>query len=233
MRAILSSAAAALAYVSIGTMLAAGFGFGYLWSTGILNQDKGFKILAVLHDIPLPPDDELLAQERAKDEENRMRDLSYQDIERIRGLEARNLELKKQAVELGLSEVRSESIALSEAKSRFDAQKDGFVAHLEKIRDEALNEGISEIRKIWETVKPATAKDQAMQFVEAGAINDVVLILSGMQVKQQSKIIEQFQTAEEKEVLDEIITLIRQGVPETTVIDDALGATAGRRAGQR
>ncbi len=220
MRELVSLIAAFVTYLCVGTVLTSGLGAGYLWMSGKLDKKKMFQLLAVVHNVNLPDEDESTDPEEAK--QAHVKGHSYEEIERLRGIRARTLELKQQSLERGLDELQFQRTAVSELKARFEQQKTGYTERLKTLRNETLAQGYADNRVIWENIKPKQTKDQILKMVEAGEIDDVVVILSDMQIRQQAKIIKSFETPAELAVLDRIMRLIRQGAPESTVIDKAL-----------
>ncbi len=75
---------------------------------------------------------------------------------------------------------------------------------------------------IWENIKPKQAKEQILKMLDNQEMNEVVTILSGMPIGKRAKIVGEFKTPEETEKLDEILRLIRCGVPEVNLIDKTL-----------
>ncbi len=58
-----------------------------------------------------------------------------------------------------------------------------------------------------------------LQMIAAGEQADVVAILSAMPIAKRAKIIGEFKTDDESKKLEEVLRLIREGVPEVKVIN--------------
>ena len=58
-----------------------------------------------------------------------------------------------------------------------------------------------------------------MEMIDKQEMNEVVTILVAMPIAKRAKIVSEFKTAEELQKLDEMLRLIRQGVPEVNLID--------------
>ena len=87
------------------------------------------------------------------------------------------------------------------------------------MRSKALSTGRENVRTIWENIKPKQAKEQIMEMIDKQEMNEVVTIFVAMPIAKRAKIVSEFKTAEELQKLDEIMRLIRQGVPEVNLID--------------
>jgi hypothetical protein len=215
-------ATALAVYLCVGTMLSLLIGAGYLWTSGKLNPDKAFEMWALLHDVkPQPADAEKNAQSAA----GASPQPSFEDLLRRSKVESRQLELKLQAVEQGLEQLRFARDEFTQDKERYERLKKDFQAELAKMSDGAKAEGFANVRLIWENIQPKLAKEQIMQMIEQDEIEDVVVILSDMPIRTRAKIVSTFTTDEEVAVMDEIMRLTREGSPEITVIENTLDQT--------
>ncbi|HEV2969620.1 MAG TPA: hypothetical protein VGY55_06495 [Pirellulales bacterium] len=206
------------AYVCIGTVIALAIILGYATTHGYLDKDKLLRIADVARGIEVvaAPVEQSKKQVEAADQP------SFDDIERRRGIKARNLELREQSIESGLERIRFEQKKLDDEESRYKLLRDNFNAKvLDVDKEKAVQEGRDKIRLIWESMKPRQAKEQIVQMIDAGEMNEVVSILSAVATTKQAKIIAEFKTDEDVKKLDEILRLIRQGVPDVLPIDQA------------
>ncbi len=144
---------------------------------------------------------------------------SYDEREKARQLHSRQLEMRELSLKSGLERIRFEQRVLTEEKDRYERLKLAFEEQLAALRDGARSSGRENIRLIWENIKPKLAKSQILEMLQAQEINEVVAILSAVPIARRAKIISEFKTSEEEAKLDEILRLIRQGVPETNLID--------------
>jgi hypothetical protein len=206
-------------YFCVATILAATVSLGYLRLQGTVTDDKVQKILAVLRgeELESANSEKPLDKQDADPEQP-----SYEDREQSRDLRARNLELREQALNSRLDLVRSEQRTLAIDRDRHERLKTAFKDQLASLRDVTLSSGRENVRLIWENIKPKQAKEQILQMLTAGEINEVVAILSAMPIDKRAKIVSEFKTADDATKLDEILRLIREGVPEANLIDKTL-----------
>lgn len=206
-----------LAYVALGTMLAQVAGMGYLWQAGKLDRQKTFKILALIHNVEFDP---ARAAERKNQPEIDSSQLSFEDIERLRNVKSRDLELKLQTLHQGLEQSNFERTELSKDKERYLLLKNSFEQRLEELQAETEAKGYANVRLIWENINPKKAKEQILKMVDADEMQDIVHILSEMPIGKRAKIVSQFATPEETEILDKILRQIRQGGAISSLVGD-------------
>ncbi len=205
-----------ICYLSVATMLAAGAGFVYLRATGKLDEQRLARIVALLQGIETT---EKPAEAPTEKKQQDVEQPSYDERDKARQLHSRQLEMRELALKTGLERIRFEQRVLTEEKDRYERLKTAFEEQLATLRDGAKSSGRENIRLIWENIKPKLAKEQILEMLEAQEINEVVAILSAVPIAKRAKIISEFKTPEEAAKLDQILRLIRQGVPETNLID--------------
>ena len=203
-------------YVCVATLIAQVMAVGYLWGSGKLDNDRLDQILlAARGEIqPLAQPHEVTPQNDVDQEQP-----SYEDREQTRQLQSRQLELREQALKGGLERIRFEQQNLTRDKERYNALQGAFDQRLEALRAKALSTGRENVRTIWENIKPKQAKEQILEMIDKQEMNEVVTILVAMPIAKRAKIISEFKTPDELEKLDEMLRLIRQGVPEVNLID--------------
>lgn len=204
---------AAIAYFCIATVLAMGALVGYSWSTGLLNRDKLTQIGWVVRGEPLPS-----ARSPGKAEAPKS-SVTLADIESSRSLRLRQLELREQAAQNVLQQVRFETDALTIAKDRFDRVYETFKKQLGQDRVAAIARGNENARLLLESIKPKQSKELIMEMLKADEIDEVVTMFEAMPIAKRAKIAAEFKTEEETKKLDEILRRIRKGLPDAAVIE--------------
>jgi hypothetical protein len=204
----------------VATLLAQGLGLGYLVATGKLNREKTLRILAVIHDVDLAAADRTAVGSAEKESQEQP---SFEDIERRRALESHILETKRMALEKGLEEVRLRRELLALDLEQIQRLQAGFNKRLDTLQEQLTLEGIARQRQIWTKIEPALAKEQIMNMVDSGEIDDVVVLLSDMPSSNQARIISEFEMddVKQREAMDEILRKIRRGLPAVSLIDEA------------
>jgi len=205
-------------FLCVGSVIALAIIVGYAATHGYLDKEKLLRIADVARGIEIAaaPVEQANKQAESSDQP------SFDDIERHRGIKARNLELREAAVQNGMDRIHFEQKKLEDQVSRYDLLRKAFndkVLDVDKAK--AIKEGQDKIRSIWENMKPKQVKDQILQMIDGGEMTEVVSILSSVATNKQSKILAEFKTDDEIKKLDEILRLIRHGVPDVLPIDDA------------
>lgn len=207
-----------LAAICVATVAAQAILLGYLWSRGRLTERTVTRAIAVANgaELATASGDAARSSEPAAEAEQP----SLDDLARARAVHSRDIELREQALDDNLTMVKSEYAKLIDEKDRYERIKAAFRSQLDTLREGTLANNRETARQILETIKPKQAKDQILRMVKDGQLNDVVLILSQMPGGKRAKVIQEFKTDAEAETLAEVLKLIREGVPETSLIDD-------------
>ena len=214
---ILAGCGALLGYLCIATVLAQALGLAYLSSKGKLDEAMFLRIVAAASGIDQPQS----GQKPPGEGDDDSRQVSLDDLARARAQRSRDLELREQSLTNDVAVVKSEYEKLIDEKDRYERIKAAFRAQLDELHEGVLANNRETARLILESIKPKQAKDQVLRMVKEGEMDDVVSILSLMPTTRRAKIIGEFKTEEEAATLAEILQLIREGVPEAKLIEDA------------
>jgi hypothetical protein len=215
---ILAGCGALLGYLCIATVLAEALALAYLSSQGKLDEAMFLRIVAAANGIDRPAAGRKSPGEAGADDE---RQVSLEDLARARALRSRDLELREESLANNVAVVKNEYDKLVDEKDRYERIKAAFRAQLDEMKEGVLANNRETARLILESIQPKQAKDQILRMVKEGEMEDVVSMLSLMPSTKRAKIIKEFKTDEEAATLAEILQLIREGVPEADLIDDA------------
>jgi flagellar motility protein MotE (MotC chaperone) len=222
---ILRMLTAVIVYLCVGTMITLCLLGGYAFTHGYLDKDKLTKMAAIAQGIDITPPDkppnlggaavEVVKQDATPEQP------SLDEIETKRALQVRHLELREQVVDNQMQQLRALESQLTDDKQTYQRQKTAFEKQLAELHDGAQASGRENIRLIWENIKPKQAKDMIVQMIDSHQQNDVVAIMNAMPIGKRAKIIGEFKTDEDSKKLDGILDLIRQGMPDEKVINNA------------
>lgn len=207
--------AALIAVLCVATVAAETLLLGYLYSRGKLDEPTVLRVVAAANGIEISPPRPAKAEEPGGGEE-----VSLEALARARALKSRDIELREQSLGENMAVIKTEYNKLIEEKDRYERIKTAFRAQLDELRDGVLATNRETAGLILESMKPKQAKDQLLRMVKEDQVNDVVKLLSLMPTAKRKKIIDEFKTDEEAQTLAEILKLIREGVPETKLIDE-------------
>ncbi len=210
MKRLVEVLAPLLAYFAVATLLAQVLLLGLAVWKWDLRRDRVVQILAIAQGVDL-----FAMQEGAlaKVEDVVMEQVSFDEIRATRALKYRNLEYREQSLASRLAQLQTERQKLAEDRRRFTLAREAFQTELEGIREGALADGLDEVRRILETIRPAQAKAQLMELLNDEQIDTVVMLLADMPDQRRSKIIGEFKTPQEQATVAEVLRRILEGVP--------------------
>ncbi len=219
MKRLLAVFGSLFVYLSVGTVIAAAIIVGYAATHGFLDKEK----LARMADAARGIEPVAAPVAVVKKEVESAEQPSFEDIERIRGIKARNLELRESAFKNEFDRIEFEKKLITKKYEQYERLKENFdEKFLNNKKNETVKEGREKIRLIWENMKPKQVKDEIMKMLDDPAeTQEAVSILSSVAPNKQAKIIAEFKAEDELKKLDEILRMIRQGVPEVLPIDRA------------
>jgi hypothetical protein len=220
-------------YSAVATVLMLAIVAAHIYTTYGFDREKSRRLFAVLYNIDLvgPAAENVAAEQQQKAE-----DPSFDDLLRARTIRTLDQSLREQAIDDGLADLRLLQRDLMEERRRYDLLKRSFDAELEKLQNVATQSAIVDVQLTLETIKPKQAKDHLARMLPPGfvkgdfaemtdderkAVIDVVAIMKAMPLDKRKKILAEFETEEDAQMLAELLRLIRIGVPEVELIGDA------------
>lgn len=226
---------AILGYFAFATVLSGAVMLGFLLQTDRLNDEKMFQIMALLHDVDTSP-------EQTDSEENIVTETpneepSMAEIQRIREIELRNLEVKQNAIDRGKSEFEHLLVQLTEASNRFD----GLASELEeRVRQESeltKQESLANVVRDLSSIKPDEAKLLLIKILESGgadpveqqqAMDDVIRLMGAMSSDTLTNILKKFKTPKELDDLHRIHQEMLKGGPKQKVFEEVFNQIKNR-----
>jgi flagellar motility protein MotE (MotC chaperone) len=212
----LSTASTLLVYFLAASLVAELIIVGYVWFEWGLDRDAVMQILTVARGVELAPKEKegALAQEVSREQ------ASYEEIVERRAAMYRELELREQALRNALDRLKSEERQLAEEQAKYEKVSQEFATELAALTEGAKIQGRDEVRGILEALRPPQAKTQLMEMLDKDEIDEVVILLSGMQSTKRAKILAEFKLDENKKVA-EVLRLIREGEPRSGIAREA------------
>ncbi|MCA9132534.1 MAG: hypothetical protein KDA45_05255 [Planctomycetales bacterium] len=201
----------------VATVLAQGIILAMAGARGNLKQETLVKGIALLNGIDISGEQLKKMFTEAQQQPNP----SYEDVEAERARQNKTIDMRERSIRLAKRQVEEMLAEHRILISDFDRRKNEFYSYLETAQRNLADESLKEVQRTLETLNPEQAKDQLKKFLEADQMDDVVAIVKGMPLDKRKKVLGEFATAEEVDQLNEILTRLRQGEPQASLIQNA------------
>lgn len=208
-----------IGYVCVATVLSALLGLGVLWQSGKLTNETMFQVSALLHEVDL---EELSAVHQEKDEDiTPPEEPSLDAMTRQRAILDRNYEIKSEQLKRQVVEFKHIRDLLAMEMERRDKVAQTFNNRLAQAEATAINEGNAAVARHLNKMKAQQVKEELMKMIDNGEIDSVIPLLNQLSDSQLKKVVQQFKTDPEIEMLQNIHALMKKGFPKKDVIDQA------------
>jgi hypothetical protein len=190
---------------------------GYAFAKGYLDRQKVEQFAAIAHGVEMVTKRE--AEQKAAAQVTTEKP-SLEAIEMRRAAIAANMELRENTVRDMVNEFKKLQRALEEEKERFGQIVSAYKSGLENERKKAIDEGRRQFQSIVESMKPKQAKEQLLLKYKEQKIEVVVEAMKNMEETKRVKVLAEFKTAEDQEILAKILEQIRN--PPINATNDVL-----------
>ncbi len=209
-----------IGYFCTATVIALVAGLGYLRNSEVLDDERVFRIVSILHDIDLekiaeshgPTEDEVPPEESSYDQQ-----IEYRQVENL------HLQSKQDDLEQQLGVFKDRFKQLNVATARYTAFSKEVEVYLRREEERAMESGLVSVTTQLENL---TAKKQAkpllVEWIKEGRIDDVILLLNGLKDRSRREIIVTFDTPEDIDMLKQIYEQMLAGHPAKTYIEGKL-----------
>ncbi len=203
----------------VGTLIAQTMIFAYVWKSWDMDDDKVTQMMAIARgkEMVAVHRDEVRRQEEISPEQP-----SFEEIVEARAVTNRNLELRTQALNQDVAELRSEQGKQIDESASFTNTRDVFEKKLAELKEFQQSSGLGENIVMLQNMKPEQAQKQLIRIYDAGQVEQVVMLVSGMEPMKLKKILGKFVTPEENKKLADILRRIRLGAPIALLAEQTL-----------
>jgi hypothetical protein len=211
-------------YFCVGTVIAQLVLFAMLYMRGALSGPRFTAMMAAVYGVPLPSASQATAIAEAS---TKPETPSLDQVQERRLLASLDLDLRENAVDKSLVDLRNIESQVRDERKRLDQWKTSFDARLSDLASANTGEAIQELQRTLEAVSPKQAKEQLLKILESPAtkkdrpMDDVVALLKAMSLEKRKKILAEFKSPEEAEKLAAILREIRLGMPDADLIRDS------------
>lgn len=202
------------------TVITALFGYGYLRYEGTIDDEKVFRIMAILHDVDL----EKIADTRKTDEfEVPPEEPSLEQRQEQMQVALLQIEAKKDDLARLSNEFESRRRRIEIASENYRNFKDEAKLFLDQIKKEAENEGLVAVRNQLQNMNAKKqAKPLLIDMIKAGRTLQVIQLLNGMSTRSRSDILKAFDSDQDLETLAKIQERMLEGDPIKPYVDKQL-----------
>jgi hypothetical protein len=210
---------ALIAYLCVATIITLAVGIGYLWNTERLDDEKVFRIVALLQDVDLQ---QLTQTHKENGDDVPPEEPSLDEVLHHRKIVDRNFEVKMLALQRGRQEYDHRLQQLKEQTDRYDRLAQDWQSRLKKQEELTTQENLAKVVSQLEQVKPDKGKALLMLWIDEGRMDDAILLMSKMSESKLAKILQKFETDQELAKLHEIQERIISGGAATSQLQEAL-----------
>jgi hypothetical protein len=190
---------------------------GYFLTRGVVNGETMTKVVALLNGIDISGNrlQQILRQSEDREQPD------FDDILEARKMESYDMDLRLRSEKEFSDELSVKLAELTDERERFDERLDAFRRELEEIREGAQKQGLQDVQRTLQSLDAAQAKEQLLIMYDDERIDDVVTIVQAMSTDKRKDILAEFVTKEESDRLSEILRRIGDGMPITSLINEA------------
>jgi flagellar motility protein MotE (MotC chaperone) len=216
---IINILSAVIAYFCVGTVITLALILGYMWRTDRLNDEKVFRIFALMHDVDLHQ----IAQSQHKDtDEVPPEEPSTNETLHDQQVQDRNFEVKLLALQRGRQDYDHSRQELQKEIDRYDRLAQDWQSKLKQQEELTNQENVAKVVSQLEQVRPDVGKAELMRWIKEGRMDDAIVLMSKMSETKLGKILKTFETDMELDTLHEIHERIIGGGADSEELEKAL-----------
>ena len=209
-----------IGYLCTATVITLLAGYGYLRSSGMLDDEKIFRMATLLHDIDL---EEVSQKYQTNEDDIPPEETSYQQAIEIGQVARLQLQAKIDDLDKNIREFRDLEKRVNFRINHYDEMKGEIDSYLKQLEEKAKDSGLVAVRQQLEKLDPKKqAKPLLVQWIREGRIDDVILLLNGLSQRSSRAIILAFNEPDDVQMLKQIYERMLSGHPEKTEIEKRL-----------
>lgn len=208
-----------IAYFCVATVITLALLLGYMWQTDRLNDEKMFRIIALLHDVDLQ---QIAQAHKQTGDEIPAEEPSVYDVMHKQQVHDRNYEVKLLALQRGKQDYDHRYQELKKEIDRYDRLAQDWQNKLKQQEEVTNQKNVAKVVSQLEQVRPEVGKAELLRWIDEGRIDDAIVLMSKMSETKLGKILKTFETDTELDTLHEIHERIIGGNKETQQLEKAL-----------
>lgn len=220
MKRIISIVLALIGYFCVATVITLSLIVGYLWRTDVLDQQKAFRIVALLQDVDL---EQLAEAQHKTGDDVPPEEPSLDNMLRHQQVQDRNFEVKQLALQRGRQEYDHRLQLLKEQTERYDRLATEWQSRWKKEQELTTQENLAKVVAQIEQLRADNGKAMLVRWIDEGRMDDAILLMSKMSENKLGRILKTFETEEELNKLHEIHQRIISSGTANSQLEKALG----------
>jgi hypothetical protein len=220
MKRIIALLMSLIGYFCVATVITLALIVGYLWHTDHLNQQKAFRIVALLQDIDL---EQLAEAQHTTGDDVPPEEPSMDDMLRHQQIQDRNFEVKQLALQRGRQEYDHRLQLLKEQTDRYDRLATEWQSRWKKEAELTTQENLAKVVAQIEQLRADNGKAMLLRWIDEGRTDDAILLMSKMSENKLGRILKTFETEEELNKLHDIHQRIISSGSANSQLEKALG----------
>jgi hypothetical protein len=202
------------------TVLTGVASYGYLRNMGFLDDEKLFRIVALLNDVDL---EKISDQHSNKEADVPPEEMSHEQGQQLMQVAALHLQSKKDDLDKQLEQFDAKLREMTAENNRYQGFKREVELYLEKVKEEAEDSGLLAVRnQIQNLIPKKQAKPILVGWIKEEKTRQVIQLLNGMPAKKRSDILKTFDTPEDLEMLAKIQQQMLDGDPIKPFVEEQM-----------
>jgi hypothetical protein len=191
----------------------------YMWHTDRIDDEKVFRIFALLHDVDLQ---QIAESQKKRGDEVPPEEPSINEMLHHQQVRDRNYEVKLLALQRGKQDYDHRYQMLKKEIERYDRVAQEWQSRLKQENELTNQENVATVVSQLEQLPPEMGKGELLRWISKGRMDDAILLMSKMSETKLGKILKTFETDMELDTLHEIHERIIGGNSETEQLQKAL-----------
>jgi len=160
-----------IGYFCVATVITLAAGYGYLRSTGALNDESMFRIVSLLHGIDF---DEIAQANETDEQDVPPEEMSFDARQQHLLMNVLHLQAKKDDIEKNIKIFRAESNTLNNRINFLNKFSDEVKQFLSERKAEATDSGLLAVRDQWKNLNKLQSKQLLIRMVNDGKMDTVI-----------------------------------------------------------
>jgi hypothetical protein len=203
-------------YACVATVISAALGYGYLRKSGKLDDEKLFKVVALLQDVDL---EEIAHQSQSQGATVPGEEPSYDEQRRLAQTKMLHFDAKQEQLGVSLTNFDYQLKQLNASIENYARLKADVAKYLDEQGQLVLREAMQDVREQMEALPPRQAKPILISYITDNHVDDVIMLLGSMKPKSQANILKTFTTEQDLDMLYKIQRKMLAGEPVKPFID--------------